>query len=190
MHVCNDPWIFEVNKGIVDKETTGGRGMEDVEVGVLDPRAIEVRRRKGLSMKGGRIFAIALASHSYKVSIFNAPITNVLSRFRLSFFVEKHDGVKVGLGSIISYPPFTRVVWVLEVTSEGRSKANGLRRGCGSSNGRLILCKADWLIAVNTVFAHVRLSEVYDAGNEEEMVDRFEIAVGGLEGFVVKTIVP
>ena len=142
-------------------------------------------------MEGGRVLAIALASHSYKMSVFsNAPVTNVLSCLRLSFLVEKYDGIKVGLGPIISYPPFARVIWVLEVTSKGGSEADGLRRGRGSSDGRLILCEVNWFITVDTIFAHVRLSEVYNAGDEEEVVNRFKIAVSGLEGLVIKAIVP
>ena len=191
MHICDNPWVFKVNEGVVNKEMTSGRGMKDVEVSVFDPGAIEVRGGEGPSVERGRVLAIALASHSYKVSVFsNAPVTNVLSCFRLSLFIEEYDGIKVGLGPIVSHPPFARVVRILEIAGEGGGKANGLRRGHGSSNGGLVLREADWLVTVDAVLTHVWFSEIYDAGNEEEMVYRFEIAVSSFKGLVIKTVVP
>jgi len=35
--------------------------VEDVEISVFDPSMIEIGRGEGLSVKGGRIFAITLA---------------------------------------------------------------------------------------------------------------------------------
>ena len=164
--------------------------MKDVEVSVFDPRAVEVWRGEGSGVERGGVLTITLSLHSYKMGVLpDAPIADVLSCLCLPFLIKEDDGIEMRLGSIIPYPPFTRVVWVLEVTSEGGGKVNGLRGGCGPSDCRLVLREANWLVAVNTVFAHVRLSKVYDVGNEEEMVDCFEIAVGGLEGLIVKTIV-
>ena len=118
--------IFEVEKGVVNKKVAGRQGVEDIKVGVLDPRAIEVRGRKGSSMKGGGIFVIPLVSHFYKVSVFpNTSIANIPSCFHMSLFVEEETRVEVGLSSIIPYPPFTRVIRVLEVTSKRGGKTNG-----------------------------------------------------------------
>ena len=131
-----------------------------------------------------------LSSHSYKMGVFSdAPIADVSSCLRLPFLVEEDDGIEMRLGPIIPYPPFTRVVGVLEVASEGGGKTNGLRGGRGPGDYGLVLREADWLVAVNAVLAHVSLSEVYDAGNKEEMLDHAEIAVSGLKGLIVKTIV-
>ena len=120
MHICDDPWVFKVNKSIVDKEMTSGQRMEDVEISIFDPRAIEVQGGEGSSVERSGVFMVTLASHSYKMSVFpNAPITDVLSCFCLSLFIKEDDGVEVGLSSIIPYPPITRMVRILEITSEG-----------------------------------------------------------------------
>ena len=135
--------------------------MENIEVSIFDPSVIEIGGREGLSVEGNRVLVIALALHSYKISVLSdASVTNVLSCFGLSLFIEENDGVEVGLSSIIPYPSLTRVVRVLEVTSKGRGKANGIGRGRGPSDSRLILCKANWFVTVNTVFAHIWFGEV------------------------------
>ena len=165
--------------------------MEDVEISIFNPRVIKVWRGKGSSVEGGRVLAITLASHSYKMSILlNTSITDVLGCFRLPFFIEEDDGVEVGLSSIVPYPSIARMVWVLEIASERGGKADGFRGRCGSSNSGLILCEVDWFVTVNAVFAHVGLSEVYDAGNKEEVVDCLEVMVSGLKGFIIKTVIP
>ena len=105
--------------------------MEDVEVSIFDPRSIEVWGGEGSGMKRGGVLVVALASHSYKMSIFsNAPITNILSCFCLSLLVEEDNGVEMGLSSIIPYPPIARMIQILEITSEGGSDANGLGGRC------------------------------------------------------------
>jgi len=50
VYVRNDPWVFKVDEGIVDKEAASGRGMKNVEVSVFDPSAVEVGRGEGLGM--------------------------------------------------------------------------------------------------------------------------------------------
>jgi len=119
VHIGDDPRIFEVNESVVNKKMTSRRGVEYVEVSVLDPNTIEVGRGEGLSVERGRIFATAFASHTYKVSILvDTLVANVLGSFSKSFLVEKDNGVEMGLGSIIMYPPFSGMVRVLEVTSK------------------------------------------------------------------------
>jgi len=128
MYVSDDSWVFEVDQGIVDKKSTSGRGVEDVEIGVFDPSVIEIGGGESLSMKGGGVFASALAANANQMSVFvNAPVTDILGSLRLSFLVEEDDRVKVGLSSVIPYPPFTRVVGILKVTSEWGSKTDRLR---------------------------------------------------------------
>jgi len=142
--------------------------VEDVEVSVLDPNSIEIGRGEGLSMEGGGVFLIALATNANKVSIFvDTPVTNILSSFSLSFLVEEDNRIKVGLSTIILYPPFTRVVGVLKVASKWGGEANRLRGGSGSGDGRLVLSEANGFVTVDTVIIHVRLSKVENVGNEE-----------------------
>ena len=161
VYVSDDPWVFEVNEGVVNEELTGRQRMEDVKVSVLNPSMVEVGRRESPSMEGGGILTFSFVMYSYKVGVFpNAPIGNVLSCFCLSLFIEKDNGIKVGLSTIIPYPPFTRVVRVLEVTGKGGGKANRLGRGCGPGNSGLILRKMNGFITVNTVLAHIWFGEI------------------------------
>ena len=161
MYVSNNPWVFEVNKSIVNEEPTSGRRVEDVKVSVFDPGMVEVGRGEGPSMEGSRVLAFSLATYPYEVSVFpNAPVRNVLGRFCLSFFIEEDYRVEMGLGPVIPYPPFTRVVRVLEVTSKRGSKTNRLRWGCRPSNHGLILCEVSRLVTINAILTHIWFSEV------------------------------
>jgi len=45
-------------------------------------------------------------------------VADVLGNFSLSFFVQEDNRVKMGLGSIVLYPPLTWVVRILEVTGK------------------------------------------------------------------------
>ena len=142
--------------------------MKDVEISVFDPSTIKIRRRKGLSMKGGRVLAGALAPNTDKVSVFvDAPITNVLGSLCLPFLVEEDDGVEVGLSAVILYPPFTRMVGILEVADEWRSKADRFGGGSGSGDGRLVLGETDGLVTVDAVVGHVWLGEIEDVRYKE-----------------------
>jgi len=103
--------------------------MEDVEVSVFDPSAIEIGREEGPSMKGGRVFMSTLMANANQMSIFiNAPVTDILGGFCLPFLIEEDDRVKVRLSPVILHPPFTRVVGILKVASKWGGKADRLRR--------------------------------------------------------------
>jgi len=142
--------------------------MKDVEISVFDPSTVEVRGREGSSMKEGRVLAVTLLSDTDKVSIFvNAPIANILGSLCLPFLVKENNGVEVGLSAVVLYPPFTRVVGVLEVAGEWRGNADRFRRGSGLGNSRLVLGKADGLVAIDTIVSHVWFGEVKDARYEE-----------------------
>jgi len=132
-----------------------------LEVGVFDPRTIEIWGGERLGMKSSGVFSTSLVSYSYKVNIFsNTPIGNVPSHLSVSFFVKEDDGVKVGLSSFVPYPSFTGVVGVLKVTSKGGCKTNGLGWGSRPSNGRLVLSELHQFVAIDAVVAHIWFSEV------------------------------
>ena len=135
--------------------------MENVKVSVLNPSAVEVGRGEGPSMKRSGILAFSLATYSHKVGVFpNASVRDVLGCFCLAFLIEEDDGIKVGLSTIILYPPFTQVVRVLEVTGKGGGKANGLGRGCGPGNSGLILCEMNRFVTVNAILTHIWFGEI------------------------------
>jgi len=142
--------------------------VEDIEVGVLDSSSVEIGRGEGSSVKGGGIFPIAFVTNADKMSIFvDAPVADILGGFRLSFLVKEDDGVEVRLSTVVLYPSFARVIGVLEVASKWGGKVNGLRRGSGSGDGRLVLSEADRFVTVDTVVIHVWLSEVENARNKK-----------------------
>jgi len=161
VYISDDPRVFEVDQGIVDKEMTSGRGVKNVEISIFDPDAIEIGRGESSSMKGGGVLAGALVPNTDKVSIFvDTSITDILGSLRLSFLIEEDDGVKVGLSAIVLHPSFTRVVGVLKVAGEWGSKTNRFRRGCGLSDGGLVLSEANRLVTIDAIIAHVWFSEV------------------------------
>ena len=119
VYIGDYPRVFEVNQGVVNKEATSGRGVEDVEIGILDSSSIEIGRGEGLSMKGGGVFPIALTMNTDKMGIFvDASVTDILGGLCLSLLVKKDNRIEVRLSSIIPYPSFTRVVRVLKVASK------------------------------------------------------------------------
>ena len=93
------------------------------------------------------------------------------------------------LSPVIPYPPLTRVVGILEVASQGGGEPDGLRRGSGSRNSGIVLGEADRLVGIDTIFAHVWIDEVDDTGDEEKVLYRLEVAVGGFKGFIVEPVV-
>ena len=50
--ISDNTGVFEVYDGVVDKESGGRGGMEDVEVIVFDPRTIEIGSRVCVCMEG------------------------------------------------------------------------------------------------------------------------------------------
>ena len=130
VHISDNPWILKIDKSIVNVKMASGRRVENIEVCVFDPSAIEVRGGEGPSVKRGGILAIPFTSYPYKMSIFpNASVGNVLSHFCLSFLIEEDDGIEVRLSAVVPYPPFTRVVGILEVTSKGGGQDEWILRG-------------------------------------------------------------
>ena len=164
--------------------------MEDVEVSIFDPKTVEVGRRERSSMERGGVLAITFASYAYKVSIFvNTPVTDVFGGLGESFFIKKDDGIEVWLSPVVPYPPFARVVGVLEIASQRGCKPNRLRRGGGPRDSRVVLGETNRFVSIDTVFTHVWINKVEDAGDEEEVLHRFEVAVGGFEGFVIEPVI-
>jgi len=142
--------------------------VEDVKVSVLNSSSVEVGRGEGSGMKGGGVFLIALATNTDKISVFiDTSVTDVSGGFRLSLLVKEDDGIEVRLSAVIPYPSFTGVVGVLKVASKWRGKANRLRGGSGSSDGRLVLSEANRFVTIDTVVIHIRLSKVKNARDEK-----------------------
>ena len=132
-----------------------------MEVGVFDPRAVEIWGGECSGMEGSGILTISFVSYSHKVSVFSdAAVGDKSSRLSMSLLINEDDGVKVGLCAIILYPPFARVIGILKVAGEGGCEANGFRWGSGPGNSRFILSELYWFVAINAVVTHVRFREV------------------------------
>ena len=135
--------------------------MENPKISIFDSGTIEIRGGKGSSVKRCGVLVSAFATDADKVSILvNTSVTNVLGSLRLSFLIEKDDGIKMRLSPVIPYPPLTRMVGILKVTSERGCEVDRFGGGSGSGNGGLVLSKSYRLITINAVVAHVWFSEV------------------------------
>ena len=168
MHISNYSRVFEVNEGVVDEDSISGQGVEEPEVSIFDPNAIEVRRGEGSSVKGCGILTSAFATDADKMSVFvDTLVANVLGSLCLSFLVKEDDRVKMGLSPVVPYPPLTRVVGILKITSKRGCDADRLGGGSGSGDGRLVLGEVNGLIAVDAIVGHVWLGEIKDVGYEE-----------------------
>ena len=150
-NISDNTGIPEINDGIVDEESGGGRRMENVEVIVFDPGTIEVGSGMCSCMKGDRILSIAALVSSYKVSIDpNLPKGDIACHLILSVFVEEDKWVLPRITAVVLAPPSSWMVWVVKLLSELRNVRNGTRCG-GEGNGRVVLSKPNWFVGLHVV---------------------------------------
>ena len=82
--------------------------VENVEVSVLDPAAIEVGRGICLGMEWGGVFGFALALSADRMSLFvNSPEANIFCYFRLVLLIEEDKGVMTRVASVEESPSNT-----------------------------------------------------------------------------------
>ena len=105
INISNDTRVFEVYDGIVDEESGGGRRVEDVEIVILDPRAIEIGRRVCACVKGNRVFGVSPFTNSYNMSVnSNLSEGNVSHYFVLPILVKEDEGVLPRITAVILTP--------------------------------------------------------------------------------------
>jgi len=89
--ISDNTGILEIDNGVVDEESGGGRRVEDVEVVIFNPRAIEIGSRMCACVKGNGELRIAMLVSSYKVSIdSNLPEGDVACHLILPVLIEEN----------------------------------------------------------------------------------------------------
>jgi len=188
--VSNNTRILEIDDGVVDEKLGSGRGVENIEVVIFDPRAIEIGGRVCMCMEGdGKLRVAALAS-PYKVSIDpNLPEDDIACHLILPILVEEDERVLLCITAVVLAPSISWMVRVIELLSKLGDVGNGARCG-GEGDGRVIPGKPDRFIVLYVVIRHIPLDLLEDLGNEKEVLNRGKVVEGGGEHLVVKLSVP
>ena len=128
--VSNNTGILEINDGIVDKESRSGGRVEDIEVIIFNPRAVEVGSRICTCVKGDGEFGITMLASPHKVSINpNLSKGDVTCYFVLPILIEEDKQVLLCITVVILAPPGSWVVWIVKLLSELRDVGDGTRCG-------------------------------------------------------------
>ena len=151
INISNNTRVLEVYDGIVDEELGGRRGVEDVEVIILDPRTVEIGRGMCMCMKGNGVFRVSLFANSYNVSIDPDLSESDVSRyFILPILIEEDKGVLPHITAVVLAPPGSWVIRVIELLGKLGNVGDGTRSG-GEGNSRVIHSESDWLVTLNIV---------------------------------------
>ena len=149
--ISDNTRVFEIDDGIVNKEL-GGRGrVENVEVIIFDPRAIEIWCGMCLCVKGDGVLRVTMLASPYKVSVnTNLSEGDVACHLVLTILVGKNKWVLPRITAVIFTPPVSWVIRVIELFGELRDVGNGTR--CGrEGDGGVVLSKPNWFIALHVV---------------------------------------
>jgi len=151
INVSDNTRILEINNGVVDEELGSRGGMENIEVVIFDPRAIEIGSRVCACMEGDGKFRVTTFASSYKMSI-NPGLSegDVTCHLILPILVEEHKWVLPCITVVVLTPPTSWMVWVVELLSELRDVGNGARSR-GEGNGRVVRGKPDWFVILYIV---------------------------------------
>jgi len=87
----------------------------------------------------------------YKVSIdANLSEGNIVCHLILTILIEEDKWVLPYITAVVFTPPISWMVWVIELLSELRDIGDRARCG-GEGNGRVVLSKPNWFIALHIV---------------------------------------
>jgi len=190
INVSDNTRVFEVYDGVVDKESGGGRRVEDVEVVILDPRAIEIGGRVCTCVKGNGVLGIPSLADPYDVSVnSNLPKGDVSCNLVLSVLIKENERVLPCITAVVLTPPSSWMVWVIKLFSELGNIGDGTRSG-GERDSGVIHSKSDWFVALNIVVQHVTFNFVKDLGDEKKMFDGGIVTESGGKDFVIELSVP
>jgi len=149
--VSNNTRILKIDNGVVDEKSGSGGGVENVEVVVLDPRAIEVGSRMCMCMKGNGKLRVAALASPYKMSIDpNLPEGDIACHLILSVLIDEDKRLLPCITMVILAPSNSWVVWIIKLLSKLRDVGNGTRRG-GKGDGGVVLSKPDWFVILHIV---------------------------------------
>jgi len=190
INVSDNTRVFKIYNGVVDKESRGGGRVEDVEVVVFDPRAVEIGRGVCSCMEGNGVLGIALLASPYKVGVDpNLSKGDVSRDFVLPILIEKDKGVLPRITAVVLAPSEAWVIGIVYLDTELGNVGDGTR--CGrKGDSRVIRSESDWFFTLNVVICHVALNLIKDLRDEEEVLDGGVITEGGGEDLVVELSVP
>ena len=190
INISNNTRVFEVYDGVVDEES-GGRGrVEDIEVIILDPRAIEIGGRVCAPLKGNGVFGVSPLANSYNVSV-DSDLSegDVLRYFILPILIKEDEGVLPHITTVVLAPSSSWMVRVVKLFSKLGNVGNGARSG-GEGDGRVIHSESNWFVALNIIVQHITFNFVKDLRDKEEMFDSGVITEGSGENLVVELSIP
>jgi len=148
INISNNTRILEIDDGIVDEESGGGGGMENVEVIIFDPGTIEIGSGMCTCMKRDRKFRVPMLASPYKVSIDpNLPEGDIACHLVLPVLIEEDKQVLPRITAVVLTPSGSWMVWVIELLSKLRDVGNGTRCG-GEGDGRVVLSKPKWFVVL------------------------------------------
>jgi len=151
INISDNTGILEINNGIVDEELGSGGRVENVEVVIFDPRAIEVGSRMCTCMEGNGKLRVTTLSSSYKVSIDpSLPEGDVACHHVLPVLIEEDEWVLSRVTAVILAPSNSWMVWVVKLLSKLRDVGNRTRCG-GERDGRVVLSKPNWFVILHAV---------------------------------------
>jgi hypothetical protein len=139
--VSNDPWIAEVEQGIVDHEVVVGRRVEDGEICVLQSGVPKIGDGECACMEGNCVKGGALGTSPLKVHVVSyGDISDVLGDFFPVLFVDEDEGVMLGIAPIVEHPfPSGMVCLVLVAADRDVGGGRGGGRDALEERRRLIL---------------------------------------------------
>jgi len=151
INVSDNTGIFEIDDGVVDKESGSGGWVENVEIIIFDPRAIEIGSRVCTCVKGNRKLGVTLFASSYKMSVDpNLPESDVACHLILPVLVEEDKWVLPHITAVILTPSSSWMIWVFKLLSKLRDVGDGARRG-RKGDGGVIPSKPNWLVILYVV---------------------------------------
>ena len=103
INISNNARILEINDGIVDEKSGGGRRVENIEVIIFDPRVIEIGSRMSMCMEGNGVLRVVVLASPYKVSVnANLPESDVACHLILPVLIEEDKQVLLRITTVIT----------------------------------------------------------------------------------------
>jgi len=149
--ISDNTGILEINDGVVNEESGSGGRVENIEVVIFDPRAIEIGSGVCTCMEGNRKLGVPPFASSYNVSVNpNLSKGDIACHLVLPVLVEKDKRVLSRITAITLAPSDSWVVWVIELLGELGNVGDRTRRG-GEGNGRVIPSEHNWFVILHVV---------------------------------------
>jgi len=149
--ISDNTGILEINDGVVNEESGSRGGMENVEVVIFDPRAVEIGGRVCTCVEGNSKLGVTPFASSYKVSVDpKLPESDIACHLILPVLVEEYKWVLLRITAVILAPPSSWMVWVVKLLSKLRDVGDGTR--CGrEGDGGVILSEPNWFVTLHVV---------------------------------------